>query len=107
MSYRRRDVPVPGRWCDADVGEYYSEPENRVPGPGDPVVPAKTIGAVIRRKVDVDVLTEQDVGNLIQQVLTDADITLDQLQAQGRRGRFDSEVIRHACHVVKALGGFQ
>jgi hypothetical protein len=56
-------------------------------------------------QVDVTRLTREDVADLRAQVLADVGLTLDQLRAEARRGRFSSVVAHDAWHLITGLGG--
>ncbi len=63
------------------------------------------MGAVEAETVaEVHHLTEGDLDYLTEQALDEADVTLEELRAQAKLGRFSSERARQAWFVLNSLG---
>lgn len=54
--------------------------------------------------INVHEMTDDDLQTVTEQALGEAGLTMDEIRAQAKLGRFESETARHAWFVLKGLG---
>ncbi len=65
-----------------------------------------TPGMGLKTPVVEEIGSQEELDILIQKVLDEAGTTIPELREQGELGRFETEQLRHAWHILAGTGCF-